>query len=201
MKAYWWTLPAGGTLLSVALIVLTALFGAHQWGGVYQDPPKPAADISMIDESGQRASLSEQRGHWVLLQFGYTTCPDVCPTTLARLAEVRRQLGGEAADVRVVFITVDPARDTTAKMAAYVHKFDATFKGLTGSDAELAAAAQAYGVSYSRVEADSSVGYLMSHTAFVYLIDPQMRVRIVYPFGVESEEITNDLRYMFGQES
>ncbi len=201
MKAYWWILPVGGTAFAVGLIVLTVLFGAHQWGGVYQDPPKPAPDFSMTDEGGQRASLSDLRGQWILLQFGYTTCPDVCPTTLARLAEVRRQLGGEAADVRVLFVTVDPARDTTTKIAAYVHKFDPTFRGFTGTDAELAAAAKAWGVTYSRVESDSAAGYLMSHTAFVYLIDPQMRVRIVYPFGVESEEITHDLRYMVGKES
>ncbi|MBI5877409.1 MAG: SCO family protein [Chloroflexi bacterium] len=201
MKAYWWTLPVAGTVFAVGLIITTFLFGAHQYGGVYQDPPKPAGDVRMTDESGKPAALSELRGQWVLLAFGYTTCPDVCPTTLARLAEVRRQLGAEAADVRVAFVTVDPARDNVARIAAYVHRFDETFKGFTGTDQELTAAAQAYGVSYSRVESDSAAGYLMSHTAFVYLIDPQFRIRVVYPFGVESDEITHDLRYLFHKES
>ena len=195
MKLRWLVIPL--TVVTLAFIVAGAwLMPQHTFAGVVQAPPKDASDFSMSDETGRKFALSDLRGEWIMLAYGYTTCPDVCPATLAHLAEVKRQLGADAKHVKVVFVTVDPERDTSEVLARYVRKFDAEFKGLTGTPAEVAAAAQAYGARYLRVETQSAAGYLMSHSAFVYVIDPQFRHRLTFPFGLASQEMAADLKYL-----
>ena len=189
------------SLTVVGLVVMVGRANAHTFGGLVANPPTAAPDFTLTDETGQAFTLSSLRGQWVLLDYGYTTCPDVCPATLTNLRQVKTQLGSASSQVRVVFASVDPDRDTVDKIGEYVHHFGADFKGLTGSNAQVAQAAQAYGVKYEKTLSTSAAGYLVTHTAFVYLLDPQFRLRVTYPFGVASQEITADIQYLMTQEA
>lgn len=178
-----------------AAVLLTAC--AHTFNGVTGSTPAP--DFSLTDQTGQPFKLSDFKGRWILLAYGYTHCPDVCPMTLSILRDVKKQIGADEQTLGVAFVTIDPERDTADIMGKYVAHFDATFKGLTGTPAEIAAAAQPYNVKYEKKASTPAVGYVMNHTAYVYLIDPQFRLRVTYPFGVKSEEIAGDLRYLMSQ--
>jgi protein SCO1/2 len=134
----------------------------------------------------------------MLLAYGYTHCPDVCPLTLSRLRDVKKAIDPNGDQVQVVFVTIDPERDTSDIMQRYVGHFDKDFphkfKGLTGAPADIAAAAQPYHVKYEKKETGSADGYSMGHTAEVYLIDPQFNWRMTFPFGIKAEEIAADLQ-------
>lgn len=184
-----------GLLLMAIAIMLSAC--AHTFAGV--TGAAAAADFTLTDQTGSAFRLSDLKGRWILLAYGYTHCPDVCPMTLSILRDVKKQIGVGADRLGVVFVTVDPERDTADIMGKYVAHFDATFKGLTGTPAEIAAAAQPYNVKYEKKASTPAVGYVMNHTAYVYLIDPQFRLRVTYPFGVKSEEIARDLQYLMSQ--
>jgi protein SCO1 len=185
-------------LIDLLLIgLLTAC--AHQFSGVPPSPIGPAPDFALTDETGQPFNLSDLRGKWVLLAFGYTHCPDVCPLTLSHLRDVKKIVDPNGDQVQVVFVTIDPERDTADIMRQYVSHFDQQFpqkfKGLTGTPQEIAQAAQVYNVKYEKKESASAAGYAMSHTAEVYLIDPQFNWRMTFPFGIKAEEIAADLQY------
>ena len=194
MKRRWW----------MALLLLGWLTAcAHQFSGVAPNPIGPAPDFALTDEAGQPFQLSDLRGKWILLAYGYTHCPDVCPLTLSRLRDVKKSVDANGDQVQVVFVTIDPERDTADIMRQYVGHFDnlfpQKFKGLTGSPQEIAQAAKAYNVKYEKKESTSAGGYSMGHTAEVYLIDPQFNWRLTFPFGVKAEEIAADLQYLMQQ--
>lgn len=202
MRRHWW-LGALGIVVGVALVASVVWWrnAQHTFAGIINNPPQAAPDITLTDSDGQPWSLSNLRGQWVLLVYGYTSCPDVCPATLSALRRVKEQLGSQAEHVRVVFVSVDPERDTAALVQEYVSHFGDDFIGLTGTPEAIAAAAAAYGVRYEVVKVDSAVGYLMSHTAFVYVIDPQSQWRLTIPFGVKPPEIVDDLQYLMNLEA
>lgn len=185
-------------LIGLGLIGLLAAC-AHTFSGVAPNPLGPAPDFALTDEQGQPFKLSDLRGKWVLLAYGYTHCPDVCPLTLSRLRDVKKAVDANGDQVQVVFVTIDPERDSADIMQKYVGHFDnlfpQKFKGLTGTPAEIAAAAKPYNVKYEKKESTSAGGYSMGHTAEVYLIDPQFNWRMTFPFGVKAEEIAADLQY------
>jgi protein SCO1/2 len=184
---------------AVALVLILAAVAAallrrpHQYSALLEDPPRPAPDLALTDQAGQPFALSQLRGRWVLLTFGYTTCPDVCPVTLAQLRRTRELLGGAGAGWRVVFASVDPARDTPEVLASYLPHFGPDLIGLTGSEGEVALAAAAYGVQYEKRDLETAVGYLVNHTAFTYVIDPNFELVLTIPFGARAEEIAADL--------
>lgn len=155
----------------------------------------PVADFTLTAHTGERVRLSDWRGRWVALYFGYTFCPDVCPTTLAQLAQARRQLGADAEKVQVIMVTVDPERDTPERLAAYVRAFDPTFVGLTGTPTEIAAVASPLGVYFARQEVGGASGYLVDHTASVLLLDPQGRLRLIWPPNTAPDFMAEDLAY------
>lgn len=155
----------------------------------------PVADFILTAHTGERVRLSDWRGRWVALYFGYTFCPDVCPTTLARLAQARRQLGADAEKVQIIMVTVDPERDTPERLAAYVRAFDPTFVGLTGTPAEIAAVASPLGIYFARQEVGGASGYLVDHTASVRLLDPQGRLRLIWPPNTTPDFMAEDLAY------
>lgn len=137
-----------------------------------------APDFTLTDQSGRPFRLSDLRGHAVALFFGYTHCPDVCPTTLAALARAKRKLGADGARFDVVFVTVDPKRDTTAVVGKYVHLFDPSFIGLTGTEAQLAPVYDAYKVYHQDLPAHgSAAGYFVAHSSTVDFIGPHGRIR------------------------
>jgi len=133
----------------------------------------------LVTPDGRAFDLAELAPHPVLLFFGYTHCPDVCPMTVGDLVLALR----ERPDARVVFVTVDPERDTQAALGEWLRYLPEGFVALTGSPSAIASAADAYGVRYARVDSGSAAGYAMSHTAFVYLIDGDGRLRLTFPFG------------------
>lgn len=165
--------------------------------GTLIQSPDPVPDFTLLGHMGQMVSLNDFRGQLVVLYFGYTVCPDVCPTTLAELRRAREVLGQSADQVQVLMITVDPERDTAEVLADYVTHFDPTFIGLTGTPDEIAAVATYYGVFYERrEEEDSALGYLVDHTATQMVIDQEGHLKVVYPFGTSAEDIAADLEYM-----
>ena len=134
--------------------------------------------FSLRDHHGKLRSLSDFRGQAVLMFFGYTRCPDVCPTALARYAEVMKLLGEDAARVQVLFVTLDPARDSQAQLASYVPWFHPSFVGLYGDEAATAAVAQEFKVYFARKEGEGALGYVLDHTAGTYVFDPAGRIKI-----------------------
>jgi protein SCO1/2 len=161
------------------------------------EPARAAANFALTDQDGKPFALDSTRGKVVLLYFGYTSCPDVCPTTLSDMAAAREQLGADANQVQVVFVTVDPERDTQEVLKRYVPAFDASFTGLRGSADTIKQVADAYGVKYKKTPlANSALGYAVDHSAFVYVIDRTGRLRELFPFGTSREDITSDLRVL-----
>ncbi|HEU5317601.1 MAG TPA: SCO family protein [Chloroflexota bacterium] len=160
-------------------------------GGVL-DQPLVVPPLSLRRADGQPFNTGEARGRWWLAFFGYTSCPDVCPLTLAYMTQVRRLLGARAP--AAYFITVDPERDTPERLAAYMSNFDPGIVALTGTEAELALAREAFGVVAQRRPVAGAAGYSVDHTALVFLVDPEARVRVVYPHGMVPADIAADLK-------
>lgn len=131
--------------------------------------------FTLTDQLGRSVTDADFRGRWMLVYFGYTYCPDVCPTTLQTIAGAMDALGPDAAKIVPVFVTIDPARDTPKVLASYVKLFDPRLVGLTGTPDQIAAVAHAYHVYYARVPGSSSNSYAMDHSSFIYLMDPQGR--------------------------
>lgn len=157
-----------------------------------------ARDFSLRDTSGNHRTIGNWRGKLVIVFFGYTHCPDVCPATMAELARVRRDLGPDGARVQVLFVTLDPARDTPDLLARYVPGFDPTFVGLTGSDAEIAAAAGEFRVFYQKVDGSDPQSYTFDHTAGSFVFDPDGHVRLFLRAQATPEQIEADLRRLMG---
>lgn len=186
-----------GVVLGLAVITGLVLAKPYTLRGSVLEPPVPAPDYTLTDGQGADWTLSDQKGKLVLMFFGYTTCPDVCPATLGELQQVRARLGEElASDVQVAFITVDPERDTPDRIGKYVAAFDPTFAALSGSEAALEPVWKAYGV-YRQIQPNASgAGYLVDHTARTYLIDRAGNLRVSYTFGTPLEDLLADVKFL-----
>jgi protein SCO1/2 len=161
------------------------------------DPPRDAPPFSLQNSGGGTLELRSYRGKVVILGFGFTWCTDVCPFTLATLAQARRKLGPQADDVQVVYITVDPERDNAARMKEYLHAFDPTFVGGTGGASELAAVRKDYGISAEKRGSGSS--YSVAHSSFTYLIDRSGRLRALMPYGRGADDYVHDLKILLAE--
>lgn len=155
-----------------------------------------AFDFELTHASGQVVKLGQFRGKLVLLYFGYTFCPDVCPATLAQVKEALAQLGGDADRVQLIMISVDPERDTPAKIQTYVEQFDPRFIGLTGDPETLTQISTAFGVVYQKHAGTAATGYLIDHTATLTVVDRDGYARLILPFGVTGADMADDLRYL-----
>jgi len=165
--------------------------------GVVLQSPQQASDFTLTASTGERMSLSDLRGKYVVLYFGYTYCPDVCPTTLADLHKMAEALGDKKMeDVQVVMVSVDPDRDTPERMAQYLAFFDPRFLGMTGTVEEVDAAGTQFGVYFERHEGTDATGYLVDHTSTVTLIDRDGYVRMMFPYGTAGEDMASDIDYM-----
>ena len=150
--------------------------------------------LALRDHHGQPRTLEDFRGKLVVLFFGYTHCPDVCPTTLSDMAQAFKLLGPEAAaQVQVLFVTVDPERDTPAVLEQYVPYFHPSFLGLYGSAEEVARVAREFRVVYRKHTEPGASGYLVDHTAGSYVLDRQGRLRLFLPFAHPPQDIAHDL--------
>jgi protein SCO1/2 len=169
-------------------------------GTMYAEPYPRAAEIELTRANGTRFRLSEMRGSAVMLFFGYTSCPDICPTTMAELNQAFEKLGKEdAKQTRVLFITVDPERDSPERVQEYVDHFNPDFIGLSGTETELAKVWKDYGVFREIVQGSSAAGYLVDHTARVTLIDRDGNLRLSYAFDTPVENIVHDLKLLLQQ--
>lgn len=153
-------------------------------------------DFSLLDQTGKLRRLSDFKGKVAIVFFGYTQCPDVCPTTLSTLREVITQLGPQAERVQVLFVTLDPQRDTPALLAQYVPSFHPTFLALRGDDAATGATAQAFKVFYKKQPGSTPDTYSIDHSTGSYVYDPQGRLRLYVKYGDTAEHITDDLKQL-----
>jgi len=154
-------------------------------------------DFSLQDPDGRTRTLADFRGKAVMLFFGFTQCPDACPTALARAAEVRRLLGPQGARLQVIFVTIDPERDTAAVLKEYTHAFDPDFLGLRADLPGTAAVAKEFKVHYQKVPTGSS--YTMDHTAFTYVLDPQGRLRLAMRHELSAQDAARDVGLLLSQ--
>ncbi len=152
------------------------------------------ADFTLKDTEGRAKTMADFKGKVVVLFFGYTQCPDVCPTTLQTMATALQGLGEDAGKVQVVFVTIDPKRDTPELLKQYVPQFNPTFIGLTGSDEELAKAAKGMRVFYQKVDGKTASSYTFDHTAGAYVFDPKGQLRLLIKHGQPVEQIIPDLQ-------
>ena len=186
-------------LVVVVLAMLLAIMfakSAGYRGTTYGEPYPAAPQIELIKSNGETFRLSDQKGKIILLFFGFTSCPDVCPTTLAELKLVMDYLGDKTQLVQVVFVSVDPKRDTPDKTQEYVEHFNKEFIGLSGPFDKLEAVWKNYGVFREEVQSDSAMGYSVNHTARVYLIDMDGNLRLSYGYQTPVEDIVNDLELL-----
>ncbi len=181
-------------LAIVAFIALPRLTPHTFYGTLLQSPDK-APGFELQTASGP-ISLEDLEGKIVLLYFGYTFCPDVCPATLAEVSGAMDKLGRKADDVQLIMISVDPGRDTPEMLRDYVTHFHPSFLGATGTEEEIAQIATLYGVFYEKHEGTEATGYLVDHTATVMVIDEEGHLKLVFPFGAPAEEIAEDLEYI-----
>ncbi len=166
-----------------------ALAGIAPPGGVSVGGP-----FSLVDPSGKTVSDADFRGRWMLVYFGYTFCPDVCPTELQAVAAGMELLGKQADLVAPIFITVDPVRDTPAAMGQYVKQFDDRLIGLTGNPEQIKAVTRAYRVYAAKSESTSGSAYLMDHSSFLYLMGPDGKLRNLFKAGTGGEELAQSIR-------
>lgn len=187
-----------GSFLSILIVgVAVMLFAepASFRGATYGVPYPVAPEIELTRSDGSSFRLSEMRGKVVLIFFGYTTCPDVCPATMAELKLALSELNDEdAARVQVLFVTVDPQRDTPARAQEYVSHFNKAFVGLSGTPAELEKVWKDYGVFREIVPGASAAGYTVNHTARVTLIDQQGNMRASLGFDMPVADVVHDLK-------
>lgn len=173
---------------------------AYEFKGSVLEPPSPLTDFELTDTNGQPFHLQDVGGNITLIYFGYTFCPDVCPLTMWDVKKALTDLEGRER-VKVIFISVDPERDTPEVLARYLTGFDPEFIGLTDDFEKVQEVMKPFGAFAQKEEAtDSAAGYLVSHTARLYLITPQRELLLMYPFGFEPEDLRSDLTYLIQQE-
>jgi protein SCO1/2 len=192
------TLMVGiGSFLLIGIVaVWTIFFGKPDSfrGTAYTEPYPPASDFTLTRADGTSFQLSEMQGKVVLLFFGYTSCPDVCPTTLAELNQAMGKLNADAGKVQVLFVTVDPGRDTPERTQEYVNHFNPNFIGLSGTEDELKKVWSDYGIYREIVEGTSALGYTVNHTARVTLVDPDGNLRVSFGFDMPVDDIVHDVK-------
>jgi protein SCO1/2 len=159
-----------------------------------------ARSLALTDHNGQARTLADFKGKVTFVFFGFTQCPDVCPTTLAELAAVKRSLGADGARLQGLFVTVDPERDTPEVLKSYMSSFDASFLALRGTPEQTLTVAKEFKVFYAKSPSKTAgAGYTMDHTAGSFVIDPSGRVRLFARYGMSSQALTQDIKRLLAQ--
>ena len=188
----------------VLLALLLLVFGAPNAGastealesGVFE-PPREAPEFSLQGSNGAPLVLSELRGKVVVIAFGFTYCPRICPVTLAKLSEVFGKLGAAKSDAQVVFVTVDPERDTPARLREFLQFFDPSFLGATGQEAQLDVVRREYGVLATKATSQNKkLGYEVHHSSSIFLVDREGKMRALVPFGTPSRVLLHDIQVL-----
>lgn len=197
-------------LLLFGIAILVGLTGAYlifentqeyTYQGSLIDPPVPAPEFRLTDVNGDKFELNALDGKAVIMFFGYTSCPDVCPVTLSDFLQIRSRLGEAAEEVSFVFITVDPDRDTPERMKRYLTNFDPEIIGLTGSRGELEPVWSSYGVYQEKSEGSEKDNYLVDHSSRIYVIDKQGNLLLTYLFGTENNVIAEDVHHLISSKN
>lgn len=192
---------SGFWFLLVMITVVGIVFGfvierPYTFRGSVIDPAVPAPEFSLLSSQGGVYRLGSRTGKFILIFFGYTHCPDVCPTTLYEMKEIKARLKDKAENIEFVFITVDPERDTQEQLTRYLASFDGSFFGLTGTNEQLEMVWKDYGVYREIQETDNSLGYLVDHTSRLYLINSQGELMMTYLYETTLDEIVSDLNHL-----
>jgi protein SCO1/2 len=186
--------------LLVMTIALIACIPAHAVDtdtlGLRVEPPKAISVRTLINQDGQAVSFPAT-GKWQLVIFGFTSCPDICPVTLQKAAVVLRRLGAKAADLEVVFLSVDSDRDQPDVVKKFVSVHDARIQGLTGAAGAVQAVANEFGVIARRYQGKTALEYRIEHSSFLYLLDPQGQIVIFYPEKIGAEQVVADLERLW----
>ncbi|MDR7270729.1 protein SCO1/2 [Pelomonas saccharophila] len=186
--------------LLLATLPLSATAAPERLKAGVFEPAQPAPEFALKGSDGAALNLARFKGKLVLLVFGFTHCPEVCPTTLATLAQARKQLGTDAADVQVVYVTVDPERDDLNRIRQYLEAFDKSFIGGTETPATLAVMRKRYGVVAEKIgakqQANANTAYGMNHSTSVWLIDRTGKLRAMMPYGHEAKDFVHDLQLL-----
>ena len=183
---------------SALLVSATALFSAcaekkAEFKGVDITGAEYARDLPLADHNGQPRRLKDFAGKVVVVFFGFTQCPDVCPTSMQELAEVKRTLGADGERLQGIFVTVDPERDTAEVLKAYMANFDPTFLALRGNAQELAAVAKDFKIYYKKVDGKTPTSYTMDHSAGSYVYDTAGRLRVYHRYGSGAAALAADV--------
>ena len=193
---------SGWALAAAAAGLLAACTESKpQYKGIDLTGADYARDFQLTDHNGQPRTLKDFRGKLVVLFFGYTQCPDVCPTSMTELAEAKRLLGPAGDKVQGLFVTVDPERDTPEVLKAYMANFDPTFLALRGTPEQLAEMAKEYKVYFKKSEGKTPTSYTMDHSAASYVYDAQGRLRLYTRYGSGAQALASDLKLLLVQDA
>ncbi len=190
------SISRAGAAIFLAVAAATTGCKPASFHGTAYDPPEHAPGVVLQEASGARFSLADQKGKVVLLFFGYTHCPDICPTTLSDWKRVKTQLGRDTTRVRFVFISVDPSRDDPATVGQYVSQFDPGFIGATADSATIANIEHAFHVTSTREASGSANGYAVAHASQTFVVDKFGDLRLVYSFGMPIADVVSDIRLL-----
>jgi protein SCO1 len=179
-----------------ALALAGPLSRTPELHGTLLHPPLPAAGFELATSGGETVGPQDFRGQLVVLFFGFTNCPDVCPLTMHHLSVAMEALGNRADQVQVVLVSVDPERDPPERVDGYAKRFHPAFVGVTGGDAELREITSAYGIFYARTELDGEAGYTIDHSASTLVLDRNGDLLMIWPFDTPGEAMAADLRYL-----
>jgi len=183
-----------GTALGALALTGCEKPAPHTFYGIDLTGADYGKDFRLTDPDGRQRTLADFKGQAVLMFFGFTQCPDVCPTALARAVEVKQLLGTDGSRLQVLFVTIDPERDTPELLKAYTAAFDPSFLGLRVDEPQLAAIAQDFKVYYKKVATGSS--YTMDHSALSYVFDPSGRLRLALRHEMGAKEYASDIRHL-----
>ncbi|MFN3860367.1 MAG: SCO family protein [Roseateles sp.] len=191
---------------TLAMLAAAALAGCQKaapdkpaFKGIDLTGAEYARQLNLTDQDGRTRSLADFKGKVLVVFFGYTQCPDVCPTTMAEVAEVKRRLGADGDKVQGVFVTVDPERDTAQLLKAYLASFDPSFVGLRGSLEQTQAIAKEFKVFYAKVPGKTPETYTMDHTAASFVFDTEGRVRVYVRYGAGVEALAHDIKLLLAE--
>jgi len=186
-----------GTAAALGLIGLSACTETPpKFNAVDMTGADYAKDFALTDADGKVRTLADFKGKVVVLFFGYAQCPDVCPTTMTDMAQVKKELGKDGDKLQVLFVTIDPARDTPTVMKAYMAAFDPTFVALIPTPEQLIAMAKDYKAYFKKVDGSTPTSYSMDHTAAQYIYDPQGRLRLYAAYGTGTAPMVADIKLL-----
>ncbi|PVY56695.1 MULTISPECIES: SCO family protein [unclassified Simplicispira] len=193
------TIAACALLVSAGGMLTACSKGKPEFRGVDISEVDYARDFPLPDHNGQQRSIKDFSGKVVVVFFGYTQCPDVCPTTMQEMAEVKRMLGKDGDRLQAIFVTVDPERDTADMLKAYMGNFDPSFLALRGTPEQTAAVAKDFKIYYKKVDGKTPTSYTMDHSAGSYIYDTQGRLRVYYRYGSGVEALAADVRTLLDE--